>query len=103
MIREPDWRDSLKEYDIIKHVRNKTIRVVREAKYANYGFLYGVWVIKQKCNKYPSPYTLIDRYNLQMYEKLTVKAKADLLVEKDFKEKFFSECNFCCIKRIIDW
>lgn len=96
MIRKMDWRDSLKENDIIRHVQNKKIRVVREAQYANYGFLYGVWVIKQKCNNYPSPYTLINRYSLQMYEKLTVVAKKDLSVEKDFKERFFTNDGYIC-------
>ena len=91
-----DWRDSLKGYDIIKHVQSKKIRVVREAVYGCNGALYGVWVIKQKCNKYDSPYTLITRYNLQLYEKLEVRSKPNALIEKDFENKFFDKDGLTC-------
>ena len=83
------WRASIT-------VQNKKIRVVREAVYGCNGALYGVWVIKQKCNKYESPYTLITRYNLQLYEKLDVRSKPNALIEKDFEEKFFAKDAFKC-------
>lgn len=84
---EFDWRDKLKQHDIIKHKKNGKIRVVRGVHMSGMtrGRLVAVKVIKQRCFKTSmnSPYTYLDRCILSNYVKLDVRSKPNPDIDQD--------------------
>ena len=85
-----DWRDELKEFDVLISNSGK-LRVVRSVKYNKNGYLYAIELVALKPSWCKSPLACYFRNNLKNYEfkkadlKYVVKDK-DLFLQKAIKE-----------------